>query len=914
MSRKQLERSFYLRRWGVAVVRDRELAAAVETLESPGTTTVVLGPVGIGRSWLVDRAGEAVSAAGHRVLRAAGCVDERAMPYAGLHQLLHADLEQVDAALPPRQRVALLGALGLDDPPADDPLLVATGALSALRLLAATRPVAVVVDDLHLLDPASAQVVAFLGRRVGSEAVSVLAAQVGGLRPAGFERANAVLDLAPLGLQDASEILDACAVLPTGRTRLAVLALADGNPLVLRELAREHAGEPFTERAVLSGPLRPTRTIAAAFPCDLSGLPAATRAAVVDLAVGDDEDLSAVDVGGDPDATAWAPLAAHGVIAQRDGRVRFRHPVLRSVVFHAVSPDERRAAHLRWVARLAAHPGRAVWHRAASSLGPDDVLADDLAAAANRWDADGDHDRAIAAWELAAELSGNTSDARIHLVAGLRAAAFSSHVPTARRLAAQALRHGPDPEVDAFATRAQAWLDAVSGRHDAALDTLLHLVEGDPLPREAALGPAATVAYHLGRPTARLRVSVLVDDTATHPGAAVPLFQASVNTWAGVATGRYHGDDGRQRVSAVVTRLGPRPLVEVGAAAWILDETATAITQLTARAEGAADPDGQALLVLGWSLLESGQWDAADRHLRRAVLVSRTWEQTTAEAAALVGLAHLAAVRGDREAAERGTSAGGRRLGPAASTAVDVRGHHSRGLAALGAGDHATAWTHLSHAATNGDRVRHFHASRYPVADLAESALRSGHREDVQRILARDGDPADPEVSARVRQLRHHAWAVVHADGGRREDAERHFHAALAERSGDTWPYERARVRLAHGRWLRRERRVAEARAPLELALVEFDRLGSAPWADLARQELRASGASRVPTDPQAAVRLTVTERQIVRHVAAGLTNREIGDLLFLSPRTVGSHLYRIFPKLGVTTRTQLRALEPPDG
>ena len=255
------------------MVRERELAAVVDALDTPGSTSVVLGAVGLGRSWLLEHAAVTVRASGRRVLSAVGSADEHGMPYAALHQLLHGDLEQVDTALPARQRAALLGALGYDGEPVDGPLLVASATLTTLRLLAAPGPVAVVVDDVHLLDAASAQVLAFLARRVASEPVSVLVTTPGQRPPLGFERATAVVDLAPLGPDDAEALLDATTPAPTGRTRLAVLASADGNPLVLRELAREHARDPFAERAVLSGPLRPTRVLTDAFPVDLRDCP-----------------------------------------------------------------------------------------------------------------------------------------------------------------------------------------------------------------------------------------------------------------------------------------------------------------------------------------------------------------------------------------------------------------------------------------------------------------------------------------------------------------------------------------------------------------------------------------------------------------------------------------------------------------
>ncbi|WP_164700744.1 LuxR C-terminal-related transcriptional regulator, partial [Modestobacter sp. KNN46-3] len=127
------------------------------------------------------------------------------------------------------------------------------------------------------------------------------------------------------------------------------------------------------------------------------------------------------------------------------------------------------------------------------------------------------------------------------------------------------------------------------------------------------------------------------------------------------------------------------------------------------------------------------------------------------------------------------------------------------------------------------------------------------------------------------------------------------------------WPFARARLQLAHGAWLRRCRRAAESRAPLRAARDTFDALGAAAWGDRARQELRASGEQSRPRTPEAREQLSPQELLIAQLAAEGLTNREIGARLYLSHRTVGTHLHRIFPKLGITSRVALRAAIGPE-
>jgi DNA-binding CsgD family transcriptional regulator len=145
------------------------------------------------------------------------------------------------------------------------------------------------------------------------------------------------------------------------------------------------------------------------------------------------------------------------------------------------------------------------------------------------------------------------------------------------------------------------------------------------------------------------------------------------------------------------------------------------------------------------------------------------------------------------------------------------------------------------------------------------------------------------------------------------EEAGTLFDASLAaDLSG--WPFARARLLLAYGAWLRRQRRVAESRVPLRAAREAFDALGALPWGEQARGELRASGETSRRRVPHALDQLTPQELQIAQMARAGLTNREIGERLYLSHRTVGSHLYRIFPKLGISSRAELRSAIPERG
>ena len=226
-----------------------------------------------------------------------------------------------------------------------------------------------------------------------------------------------------------------------------------------------------------------------------------------------------------------------------------------------------------------------------------------------------------------------------------------------------------------------------------------------------------------------------------------------------------------------------------------------------------------------------------------------------------------------------------------------------RGLTALGAGRFAEAYDALSAVTNATSHTDYFIERSGAIGYLAEAAMHSGRSSELRTLLSRlqpltERTPA-PGLQVSMRYAR-----AVAADG---EDAEARFEAALRPEL-PRWPFAHARLQLAYGTWLRRHRRVAESRGQLRAARGTFDALGAGLWGEQARQELRAAGESSQRRAPNLLDLLTPQELQIARLAADGLSNREIGRQLYLSHRTVSSHLYRIFPKLGVTARAELRA------
>jgi DNA-binding CsgD family transcriptional regulator len=273
------------------------------------------------------------------------------------------------------------------------------------------------------------------------------------------------------------------------------------------------------------------------------------------------------------------------------------------------------------------------------------------------------------------------------------------------------------------------------------------------------------------------------------------------------------------------------------------------------------------------------------------------------QATAQVTQAMLAALRGEPDRCEALAAEAERAALAVTARPVLATVRHARGLAALGDGRHAEAYEQLCRMYDHADPAHHLALRCYAVGDLAEAAVRGGHRDAVAGVVAEMETVARATPSPALHAGLRYARAVLAAD----TDAEALFQEALRA-DLMRWPFARARVQLAYGGWLRRQRRSAESRGHLRAARETFDALGTIPWSERARQELRASGETSRRRTPHARDQLTPQELQIAQMAAEDLTNREIGERLYLSHRTVSSHLHRIFPKLGITAHIRAAA------
>ncbi|MET9821889.1 AAA family ATPase [Streptomyces sp. NPDC006349] len=896
---------------GSAVVgRETETADIMRRVaagRSHSAVLVVEGDPGAGKSVLLDLAVRRTRDAGHRVLRAVGGESEAHLAFAGLHQLLRPVLGDLDG-LPARQRAALRTALGLaEHAETPDPMLVGLAVLTLVSDLAEPAPLLVVVDDAQWIDRASLDVLSFLARRMDSEPVTLLV----GVRAAavlpGFDKGYARLEVGPLSGDAANRLLDAQPERPTGRTRVRILQEAAGNPLALVELARAAASSTPVGSAV-EGPLPVTDRLVGIFARHVGQLPEATRRALLMLAAADAVDAPAAARGlPEADDTLWVPAERAGLVRQDTAGIAFRHPLVRSAVYHAASFEERRHAHLALARLLGEEPDRRAWHLAAATVRPDEQVAAVLLETAGRARRRGGHAAAAAALERAAELSPRRADQARLLADAADMAVFTGQLGWVKHLAGEVRKRTDDPALTSRAALATGQLMTLGPHHTAAFALLARLADeaaDDRSPRLLdALAAAAVVRYYSGEESQRQRIEALLPDLPdSAAGGALRAWVRAVSDPAGAGASLVPA------LPELIAEAGDdaRALTALAIVAWLLDQTTLAARTFD-EAFGRWQAHGPLPAGLGcaagWAYLEQGRWAEARSVAAEIAVVASQAGLDHAEACARALDAAVVALLGEPAAARGEAERALALVDPLESRSVAVFARRALGLAAVAEGDYDTAYAHFRSAFTeDGDPV-HYHVSPTVLADLAAAAVRRGQREPAAELLERSVRHLGTGMSARVALLVERGRALL-ADP---EHAERHFRAALADDAGEQWPFERAQTRLDYGEWLRRRRRIAEARPLLTGALDTFRRLGARPWIERTRAELRAAGVEATSATPRALTELSPQQQQIVRLAARGLTNREIGERLFLSPRTVGSHLYRVFPKLGVTARSQLR-------
>ncbi|MET8564551.1 AAA family ATPase [Streptomyces flaveolus] len=929
------------------LTRIRRFLAASEDRDAP-VALLIAGDAGSGKSTLLDAAARGAAARGRRVLRCAGHEGEQELIFAGLHQLLQPLLPHV-RELPGPQRDALLGAFGLTGAAqsrADDRLMVNLAVLTLLSEAAYRQPVLVVVDDLQWLDACSLDAISFLARRIAGEPVTVLAGTRGGFVGEPFGPECVRMDVPPLSDVDAERLLDAQPHPPRGSLRAQILLQSAGNPLALVELTRATAGSRPPSLVGAPDPLPLTARLEGVFAERMAGLPPSTRRALLFAAAADAPGMPAArlaaladpwragtaqpcagehDPGAGPaadDAVAaartgvpdvWGAAEEAGLVRVTDGRVAFRHPLMRSAVYRTATFAARREVHLALAEALADDPDRRAWHMAAATLVPDESIARTLADTADRARRRGGYRVAATALERAAELSPDARRRARRLLEASELAVRAGDPYWVKRLTAGAVAATDDPALLTEAALRTGWALAATARQKAALSHLLplarSLVGTDPMAALDAIGHAAAVIHDTGDETYRGEVLDLLARLPADVG------DESTQAWARACCDPF-GDRRAQveLLERVAEAPGPGPdrLTALGATAWILDRTASAVRLLSA----ARDQMHRVTVtgshaVLGHTLalaqFESGDWDGASMSAEDTRRVAGEHGLDMAgRTAGYVGAAVLV-LRGDARRARDLIDRVVVGAQPAVSRALDVRVRTVRAAVAAVEGNHPLEYELLRGLFTAGPdpRPTHYHLSYYGIGDLVAAAVRVGKADEAAPVLEAVERRLAGRMTPRLALLVSRARALL-APG---RAAEEYFRAATADPAGEQWPFERALLLLDFGEWLRRRRRTGEARTELSRALAVFERLGARPRAARATAELQACGVSvrGEQTAGQGVGQLTAQQLQIARLAATGLTNRQIGERLLLSARTVGFHLYQVFPKLGVSTRAQLR-------
>jgi DNA-binding CsgD family transcriptional regulator len=885
--------------------RSEELAVVARLLEGMrrGRAGVLAlrGEAGIGKTALLDAAAE--SAADARVLRVAGLESEAELPFAALHALLRPVLDKA-GELPERQGMALRGAFGMAESAGADRFGVGLATLSLVAELAEDRPVVCLVDDAQWLDRASADALIFAARRLYAERAAVIFAArdeppgvilpgLPELRVSGLDRGSAVQLLGSAGLASVA--------------RDQLIAEADGNPLALIELCRGLSAEQrawgFTPLALPAG--SPLSQVQAVFAERIAALPEASRRAVLIAALDGTADLAevsrAIDAAGGS-LTDLAPAERAGIARVTPAGITFSHPLARAAVRAGADVAARMVAHRALAGVL--DDDRRAWHRAALATGPDEQVAAELDAAARRAGERGSPAAMSAAYEKAAELSASPAERGLRLILAVDAAAGAGQMDRGRMLARRADPLVSSPRLKAALARVNAVMLFQAGRPAEAAEALFDgaaLLDRDD--SGAAQAMVARGVLHLWLNATDLQAAL------AHPGAALtPLAgqalrftqalwrlqdgaSAALELPESPAAGRcVPGDPFRVNLVLFDLVRGDLQAARDRAAGLVAEYRETGLVSRLAHALTFLAFAQSALgeRYDGQASASEGLWIAADTGLAG-------WSGILAGVAGW-----LAAMTGDEQACRALAEDARTRSAGVWSTPVTFA---DWALARLdvGLGRYQGALDRLQ-ALAEGP-ARHHVLQLYACPDHVEAAVRAGRPELAAGPLARltawaqvTGQPWVTAVAARC--------AALVADDHRAEML--YCRAVAAHEAGDP-PLERARTSLAYGEWLRRHQRRADAREHLLAAATAFARLGARPWQDRTEAALRAVGAaapSLAADDPLA--RLTPQELQVVRLAAAGASNKQVAAALFLSPRTVGYHLYKAFPKLGVTSRDEL--------
>ncbi|MEU7874814.1 LuxR family transcriptional regulator [Dactylosporangium sp. NPDC049140] len=898
------------------------IAALLAGHSSTGPSLILYGEAGVGKTSLLEAAAVQAEAAGMRVLRASGVESEAEVSYSVVNQLFYALREGADR-LAGDQRDVLHAVFDLAQAASLDPLVVSMAVLALLGEAAAERPV-LLVDDVPWLDRASATVLGLVARRLADTPVVFLAAARTETPPL-FDRVGLPeREIGPLAERPAATLLDTRHPDLAPPVRRRVLDEAAGNPLALRELPAAMAGRQRAGQDPLPTFLPLTRRLEAAFAPAIERLPAPTQHLLLLAALAPDASVATLlpVAQGRGNVDDLEPARQAGLICTDPvaSHMSFRPPLIRSTIVQLSSPGERRSAHAA-LADVSDDPCARAWHLAEAATGPDEMVAHALEQAfLSEFRRDGTG-AALTALVRAAELSPQPADRARRLIEAAYLASSTGPLDRVTRLLADARKADDARSVSGtrrgsvFAAATAVYLLHADGDVDGAYRLLTRALDDADTAGTTStwiddllyallfvcIYAARTTFWDLlgsalGRFDPELATPLrLCYDAFTHPARTpVSIREALARAFA-----------------ALPTDAAPQWLTPLAFAAVRMDVLSDHRYLVQRMIEQERDGGAIILVLTGLVLLTidsyyHGQWDEAETMVQEGLDLAATYGYHLLKAQLRIRPAFIAAVRGNADLARSLTSEVMTWAAPRGLGLTQAFARHARAIAALGQDDYEGAYAEtswISQPDIPGTGI----PARWMVLDLVEADVRTGRVEEARAHVAAAQQAGLAHYSSHTALIAAGAAALAADD----DHAGPLFEAALSLPDADRWPWEHARVHLAYGQWLRRTRDTTRARMHLRAATETFDRLGARPWAQRAHNELRASGVATATRPGTHTSTLTAQEWQIATLAATGMTNKEIGQRLFLSHRTVGAHLHRLYPKLGITSRAALRdALE----
>ncbi|MDF8266528.1 AAA family ATPase [Luteipulveratus flavus] len=901
------------------VGRARETAFLDEVLDricdGHGRVVRLDGEPGMGKTVLLDIMAAGAGARGITVLRTRGTESEQHLSFAALHRLLQPLLARVDD-LPPGQRSALRGVFGLDvGTRIPDRFVVGLAVLELAADAASRSALLLVVDDRQWLDSSTLDIVEFVGQRLDDLPIGVVFAQ---REPDELIRdESARLHVTGLDDESATRIVQERFAALRESEVLRMVELSEGNPLALRELTPSDVRSYNAARSQLRSTPRLSRRLQDAFGARARDLPDAARRSCLVAALQDSDQVVHTVTAATMHAEGEFPVddvAAHldlaqaaGVLVVDESTVRFRHPLVRAAVIAQSTTTERRRAHEALAAAMPDQPARQACHRAIALVRADEAEAAALDDLAEGCQAEGSVVLAHTLFGHAARLSEKPAD-RNHRLLRLAELAFQMGRYAEVRERVESLRSGDLHPADRarLVLLEMAFDDGVPEGADAVrrfVDSAVNAIDVGQGGLAAGLLVVAARNTYWGA-TAEL-LGPEIGDAATRLGATdeeqlLGLIVSAFLTPFG---------SGRQ-VMETIRAVDPAALDDevvalLSQAGFVIGDFKRSL-ELAGAASVGLRRDGRlgflaaALVLQSFSALYLGQWDVMLTASEEAERLAAETRQPVWWACARLARANLGGLRGGRTEPEE-IAAEVEGVAAATSNAALMNGVQlSRGFTALGTGDPAAACAELSRMFDRDDGAFQMPQSAWAIDYYLEAASTAGEMDRARASLAEMERLVAPTPAPGI--LRAMSLARLYAADARHIDQR---YAECSAVASTAW--HRARRDLFYGSWLRRHRQSVHARPLLRSAASTFESLGARSWADRAHHELVAAGARRIVQGrPEAWSLLSAQELQVARLAAQGLTNRDIGARLYLSHRTVSSHLYRLYPKLGITSRTQL--------